>query len=388
MHYMPTTDPAPDWDKVLIDLTSQLIERPSVSPEDAGCQLLIAEYLQRLGFQIEHLRYDDVDNLWATLGTQGPLFVFAGHTDVVPPGPASDWHTDPFGPVIKQGIMYGRGAADMKGSLAAMLTATSQFLLSRSSPRGTLGFLITSDEEDVALNGTRKVMETLSQRGTHIDYCVVGEPSSSDQLGDTIRVGRRGSLSGDLTVNGIQGHVAYPDLASNPIHRAVPALTKLTSERWDSGNDFFPATSCQISNINAGTGATNVIPGRLNVRFNFRFCPESSADSLKQRTEQILDEFELDYDIDWHLSGESFLTTGGKLIPAVKHAIQQVTGLKTAASTSGGTSDGRFIAPTGTEVVELGPCNATIHKVNEQVAVDELTQLSVVYTAILEQMLG
>lgn len=382
---MPTTESEVER---TLDLSCDLIRRPSVSPEDGGCQIRMAEILRELGFTIEHMRFEDVDNLWATLGDDGPIFAFAGHTDVVPPGPTEQWLTDPFEPKIDDGILFGRGAADMKGALAAMLTATRQFLNGGRRLKGTLAFLITSDEEADAINGTVKVMDALAAAGTHIDYCVVGEPSSSVRLGDVIRVGRRGSLSGTLTIHGIQGHVAYPDDARNPIHDAVPALAELVATEWDNGNDFFPATSCQVSNINGGTGANNVIPGELTVLFNFRFSPETSEDVLRSRTEEILNRYGLSYDLRWRLSGQPFLTTGGTLIPTVVDSIRAVMGHEPELSTSGGTSDGRFIAPTGTEVVELGVCNATIHKVNEQVTVEELDQLTRIYRDILERILG
>ena len=369
-------------------LTCDLIRRPSVSPEDGGCQQQMAAFLEKLGFSVQHMRFDDVDNLWATLGDSGPVFAFAGHTDVVPPGSLEQWETDPFVPEVRDGTLFGRGAADMKGGLAAMLTATEQFLTGDRRPNGTLAFLITSDEEADAINGTVKVMTALKKAGLHIDYCLVGEPSSRESLGDVIRVGRRGSLSGALTIHGIQGHVAYPDDARNPIHEAAPALTELVGTEWDQGNEFFPATTCQISNINAGTGANNVIPGELNILFNFGFSPESSEDALRSKTEEILIRHGLSFDLRWRLSGQPFLTTGGSLIPAVVESIRNITGTETELSTSGGTSDGRFIAPTGTEVVELGVRNATIHKVNEQVSIAELTQLTRVYQDILERILG
>ncbi|PDH41276.1 MAG: succinyl-diaminopimelate desuccinylase [OM182 bacterium MED-G24] len=383
---MPTTEPS-SRDRTLA-LTCDLIRRPSVSPEDRGCQQQMGEILEKLGFTVQHMRFHDVDNLWATLGDQGPIFAFAGHTDVVPPGSIDEWSTDPFTPEVRDNNLFGRGAADMKGALAAMLTATEQFLDDDRQPKGTLAFLITSDEEADAVNGTVKVIDALVESGTHIDYCVVGEPSSSEVLGDVIRVGRRGSLSGTLTIHGIQGHVAYPTDARNPIHEAAPALAELVATGWDDGNDFFPGTTCQISNINGGTGANNVIPGELTVLFNFRFSPESSEESLRSQTEEILNRHGLHYDLRWRLSGHPFLTTGGTLIPAVVESIRAVTGVETELSTSGGTSDGRFIAPTGTEVVELGVCNATIHKVNEQVSVAELGQLTRVYHDILERILG
>ncbi len=373
-----------------ISLTRQLIREESVSPEDGHCQAIMADYLSELGFTIEHMPFGPVKNFWATRqgSKPGPLFSFAGHTDVVPTGPVSEWRFPPFEAMLDSDMVHGRGAADMKGSLAAMLTATTNFLAANAEYAGTIGFLITSDEEDVAIDGTDKVMETLTARDTHIDYCVVGEPSSSKQLGDVVRVGRRGSLNGELKVKGVQGHVAYPQDAVNPIHRFAPALAELSSEVWDEGNNFFPPTSFQVSNINAGTGASNVVPGELAARFNFRFSTESTQASLIERTEAILDKHNVDYEVEWKLSGNPFITTGGSLIPAVQAAIRNRFGYETELSTSGGTSDGRFIAPTGTEVVELGPCNATIHKLNECVSIHDLENLSLVYQDILQSLLG
>lgn len=374
-------------DQDTIDLAQQLIARESVSPEDGGCQRLMAGYLEDLGFRIEHMPFDDVDNLWAVHGGAGPRLVFAGHTDVVPPGPLDEWSTPPFEPRIIDGVLWGRGAADMKGSLAAMLTAARRFIAGRPDHAGSLAFLITSDEEDKAVNGTVKVVETLSARSETMTWCIVGEPSSHAALGDTIRVGRRGTLSAHVIISGVQGHVAYPQDARNPIHLGVPALSELVAEVWDEGNAHFPATSLQISNIHAGTGANNVIPGRMDVWFNFRFSTESTAEGLKQRTLEILDRHGLDYEIRWSVAGMPFLTERRTLIDAVCGAIKDITGRDTALSTSGGTSDGRFISPAGTEVVELGPCNATIHKIDERVQVDELVQLSKVYTAIMNRLL-
>ncbi len=368
-------------------LTAQLIERPSVSPEDAGCQQLLAEQLSALGFDIEPMPFGDVSNLWATHGEGAPYFVFAGHTDVVPAGPAAEWATDPFTATITGDKIYGRGAADMKGSLAAMVSATrSYFAQGGDQHKGTIAFLITSDEEADAFDGTKKVMAELSKRGIQLDWCLIGEPSSSTALGDVVRTGRRGSLHGNLIVKGIQGHVAYPDKAANPIHLFAPALTELSQEVWDEGNEFFPPTSMQVSNIHGGTGVTNVIPGSLEVIFNFRYSTESTMESLSKRVEAILDKHGLNYDLDWQLSGEPFLTVGGELIPAVQKAIQQHTGLETELSTSGGTSDGRFIAPYGTQVVELGPINATIHKVNEEVSCTDLLQLQQIYLTVLGEL--
>lgn len=370
-----------------LELARQLINRASVTPEDAGCQALLAERLSALGFRIEHMPFAEVSNLWAEIGSHGPLLVFAGHTDVVPPGPEANWRSEPFLATEADGYLYGRGAADMKSSLAAMVTACERFL-ANNQPQGRIGFLITSDEEGVAVNGTRKVMERLLQRGVQIDYCVVGEPSSSEALGDVIKVGRRGSLSARLTVRGIEGHVAYPHLASNPIHLALPALTRLVSEQWDNGNEEFPPTSLQISNFHAGVGANNVIPGQLTVDFNLRYSTELDAATIKQRVADILDTANMDYALDWHLSGEPFLTRPGELRSAMLAAIRSVTGREAECSTAGGTSDGRFIAPTGAQVAELGPCNATIHKVNECIRIADLEPLSEIYEQIIARLLS
>jgi len=374
-------------DNQTLSLTRQLISAESVSPVDAGCQDLIAEQLQQMQFNIEHMPFEDVSNLWAWHGSGAPYFVFAGHTDVVPALPASDWQTPPFEPTILDGYIHGRGAADMKGSLAAMLTATRRFLTTSGQHNGTLAFLITSDEEADAINGTRKVMAELAARRIDLDWCLIGEPSSSECLGDVIRIGRRGSLHARLRVKGIQGHVAYPDEALNPIHVAAPALTALVNEIWDAGNQNFPSTSMQISNIHAGTGTSNVIPGQLEAMINFRFSTETSEADIRQRTEAILDAFRLNYEITWTLSGNPFLTTRGELIPAVQRAIKDQLDIDTRLSTSGGTSDGRFIAPGGTQVVELGPCNATIHKVDERVSIEDLNSLASVYQRVLEELL-
>ena len=365
-----------------LKLAQQLIQCPSVTPDDAGCQQIIAQRLAALGFTIETLQYEDVTNLWATLGESGPLFVFAGHTDVVPTGPQEQWQYPPFSATVADGYLHGRGAADMKGSLAAMVTAVEGFL-DEAQLNGRIGFLITSDEEGVAINGTQRVMKELANRNIAIDYCLVGEPSSSEKLGDTVKIGRRGSLGAKLSVQGIQGHVAYPQLALNPIHKVLPTLAELTNSTWDTGNDSFPATSFQISNINAGTGATNVIPAHIEIDFNFRFSTELNAAAIQSRVTTLLDNAELDYKIEWNLSGEPFLTDSGKLIEAVAAGIKQHTGLDTHRSTAGGTSDGRFIAPTGSEVVELGPCNATIHQIDEKVTVTELDALAEVYQSVL-----
>ncbi len=374
-------------DSPTLSLTQELIRRRSVTPEDAGCQALMTERLSALGFDITPLRFDDVDNFWAVRGDSGPLFVFAGHTDVVPSGNPEDWASPPFEPEIRDGMLYGRGAADMKGSLAAMITAVEAFVAAHPEHPGRIGFLITSDEEGVAVNGTVKVVEWLQAQNEQIDWCLVGEPSSTNLVGDVIKNGRRGSLGGWLEVYGKQGHVAYPHLAANPIHLAAPALAELAGAHWDNGNDFFPPTSFQISNINSGTGATNVIPGSAHIIFNFRFSTEVTDDELKARTEAILKRHNLNYELEWKLSGQPFLTGEGELVEAAVAAIRDETGRDTELSTAGGTSDGRFIAPTGAQVLELGPINATIHQVNECVNADDLDTLSGIYRRILERLL-
>lgn len=371
-----------------LQLACELIERPSVTPEDAGCQQQMMARLSDIGFDCQSLRFGEVDNFWAVRGDSGPLLCFAGHTDVVPTGPESQWQTPPFKATISEGMLRGRGAADMKGSLAAMVTACERFVAAHPNHSGRIAFLITSDEEGPAADGTVKVVQWLEDQGSKIDWCVVGEPSSTEQVGDVIKNGRRGSLGAVLTARGIQGHVAYPHLARNPIHEVAPALTELAAEQWDQGNDFFPATSFQISNINGGTGATNVIPGEVEVVFNFRFSTEVTAEQLKARCEAILRRHKLDYSIDWHLSGQPFLTSEGPLVEAAQKAIQDATGRPTELSTAGGTSDGRFIAPTGAQVVELGPVNATIHKVDECVRAEDLDTLSTMYEGILRELLA
>ncbi|WP_127347905.1 succinyl-diaminopimelate desuccinylase [Pseudidiomarina mangrovi] len=371
----------------VIALARELIQRPSVTPSDEGCQTLMGERLAAVGFDLEPMVFADTTNLWARRGRTEPLFCFAGHTDVVPSGPEQAWRYAPFSATEVDGMIYGRGAADMKGSLAAMVVATERFVSKHPNHRGSIAFLITSDEEGPFINGTPKVVETLEARDEKITWCVVGEPSSSAQLGDVIKNGRRGSLSGDLTVYGIQGHVAYPHLADNPIHKAMAALTELTQQHWDNGNEFFPPTSLQISNIHAGTGAGNVIPGELLVQFNFRYSTETDATTLKQRVTSILAKHELDYQLNWKLNGEPFLTAAGELLTATLAAVQSCTGLSAQLSTSGGTSDGRFIAPTGAQVIELGPLNATIHKVNECVSSADIEQLADIYEHLLERLL-
>ena len=368
-------------------LACELIRRRSVTPDDAGCQALMMARLTALGFSCTPLRFGEVDNFWAERGNAGPILVFAGHTDVVPTGPPEQWHTPPFEPTLVDGSLYGRGAADMKGSLAAMLIACEEFIAEHPDHPGRIGFLITADEEGDAVNGTVKVMQHLQQQNKAIDWCLVGEPSSSASLGDVIKNGRRGSLGAVLTVRGIQGHIAYPQLADNPIHRALPALEALVAEVWDEGNEFFPPTSMQISNIHAGTGATNVIPGTVQVLFNFRFSTEVTEDELRRRTEAILDAHGLDYELRWVLSGQPFLTASGALVAATVASIGAVTGLEPELSTAGGTSDGRFIAPTGAQVVELGPINATIHKLNEVVLAADLPRLAAIYRGVMERLL-
>lgn len=371
-----------------LKLAHDLISRRSVTPEDAGCQELMIQRLEAIGFHVERLRFEEVDNFWATRGTEGPLLAFAGHTDVVPTGPETQWQNPPFEPSIRDGMLHGRGAADMKGSLAAMVVACEQFVAEHPDHKGRIGFLITSDEEGPSVNGTVKVVEWLEQRDEKIDWCVVGEPSSTERLGDVIKNGRRGSLGGVLTVKGTQGHVAYPHLADNPIHKLAPALAELAATEWDRGNEFFPATSFQVSNINGGTGATNVIPGEVEVVFNFRFSTEVTDAQLRATTEAIFKRHQLDYDLAWKLSGQPFLTAEGALVEAVVEAVAAETGHKPTLSTGGGTSDGRFIAPTGAQVVELGPINATIHKVDECVSADDLNQLTRCFQGTLERLLA
>ena len=371
-----------------LQFTLDLIREPSVTPFDADCQTLMIRRLEAIGFRIERLRFGEVDNFWARRGTQAPVLCFAGHTDVVPTGPLEQWKVPPFEPTITDGSLTGRGAADMKGSLAAMVVACEQFIAAHPDHQGSIAFLITSDEEGVAVDGTVRVVETLEARNEKITWCLVGEPSSTTLVGDVIKNGRRGSLGGILTVHGRQGHVAYPHLADNPIHRALPALTELAAETWDHGNEFFPATSFQISNIHAGTGANNVIPGDLQVVFNFRFSTELTDAILRERTEAVLNRHGLTYTLDWKLSGQPFLTPRGNLVDAAVQAIRSVTGRETELSTSGGTSDGRFIAPTGAQVLELGPVNKTIHQINECVAADDLDTLTAIYTELLKHLLA
>ncbi|MGB0712367.1 MAG: succinyl-diaminopimelate desuccinylase [Gammaproteobacteria bacterium] len=369
-----------------LNLAMDLISRPSVTPEDEGCQDLINERLSPLGFEAEWLNFGEVRNLWLKRPADGPLFCFAGHTDVVPTGPREHWGSDPFKPEIRDGLLYGRGAADMKGSIAAFVTACERFISAHPDPVASIALLITSDEEGPSVNGTVKVVDVLEKRSEKIDWCLVGEPSSTSRLGDVVKNGRRGSHGARLLIKGTQGHVAYPHLADNPIHRAAPALAELASTQWDSGNDHFPPTTFQVSNIHGGTGANNVIPGELELIINFRYSTETNHHRLERRVAEILDRHGLDYDIDWKLSGKPFLTPEGNLVDAIKAAIEEATGHSTELSTAGGTSDGRFIAPTGAQVVELGPLNATIHKVDECVSVDDLDLLSRCYEGVLKRL--
>ena len=371
----------------VIDLLIDLVRRPSVTPEDAGCQALLASRLEALGFECESMPFGDVTNLWARRGKDGPVLCFAGHTDVVPPGPLEEWNTDPFEPVIEGGILYGRGSADMKSGLAAMVVAVERFLAEHPDHDGSIAFLITSDEEGRARDGTLKVVETLSGRDERIDWCVLGEPSSHEKLGDVVRVGRRGSLSGILKVMGIQGHVAYPQLADNPIRRFAPVLDELHQIQWDDGNDYFPPTSFQVVDIQAGLGFPNVTPGELSARFNFRYSTNWDYLGLQSEVEAIFDRADIDYELRWHLSGEPFLTEPGVLIDAVVEAVSNVGGIQPELSTGGGTSDGRFISPAGADVVELGPVNASIHKVNEHVSIEEVIDLTAMYQRVLENLL-
>jgi succinyl-diaminopimelate desuccinylase len=371
-----------------LELTRQLIARASVSPADAGCQALMIERLQALGFTVENLPFGPVENFWAKRGRGGPVFCFAGHTDVVPAGPLEEWQSDPFAPVIRDGLLYGRGAADMKSGLAAMLTACEAFVAQHPAHRGTIAFLITSDEEGPSVDGTRKVVEVLQARQERIDWCLVGEPSSEKRLGDTIKIGRRGSLSGRLTVHGVQGHVAYPQFADNPVHALAPALAELTARTWDQGNAHFQPTTFQVSNLSAGTGAPNVIPGELKARFNIRFSTEQTVESLQATVEALLRRHAVKYSLDWFISGYPFLTAPGELSAAASRAVLEQLAITPRLSTGGGTSDGRFIAPMGAQVIELGVTNETIHKVNECVRVDDIDRLHGLYRRTLELLLA
>ena len=370
-----------------LTLLKELIRRESVTPNDAGCQDILAQRLENLDFKDERLDFDDTQNQWLRRGQQGPLFVFLGHTDVVPTGPLAAWDSPPFEPTIRDGKLYGRGAADMKGGVAAFVTAVERFLAQHPEHKGSIAILMTSDEEGIATNGVVKVVDVLENRQEKIDWCLVGEPSSDKKIGDVIRVGRRGSLNAKLTVFGIQGHVAYPELAENPIHTLAPALKELTEEVWDHGNEFFPPTRLQVSNINGGTGAENIIPGQVEIQFNLRFSTELDEATIKSRTHAILDKHGFKYDLKWRLSGNPFLTSKGELVEATHAAIKTVCGYETVDDTGGGTSDGRFVAPTGAQVIELGPINASIHKVNEHIDLDDLETLSRIYEQILINLL-
>lgn len=371
-----------------LTLAQTLIACRSLTPADSGCQEILINRLEKIGFRIERMRFGEVDNFWARRGNTAPVLCFAGHTDVVPTGPLEQWDSDPFTPTIRDGHLYGRGAADMKSSLAAFITAIEAFVASHENHQGSIALLITSDEEGIAVDGTVKVVETLKARNELLDYCIVGEPTCTDKLGDTIKNGRRGSLSGNLAIKGIQGHIAYPHLAKNPIHLAAPAIAELAQTEWDQGNDHFPPTTWHISNIHAGTGATNVIPGTLNLLFNFRFSTASTVESLKGRVHEILDRHGFDYELQWELSGKPFLTPKGELADAMHDAITKVTAIEPQLSTSGGTSDGRFIADICKQVIEFGPRNATIHKLNENVKIDDLEQLSGIYQLTMENLLA
>ncbi len=366
------------------DLLTQLIRRASVTPNDAGCMDIVAERLSRIGFNSEWLDFGNTRNIWLRKGRNAPLFTFLGHTDVVPPGPLDQWDSPPFEPVLRDGFLYGRGAADMKSGIAAFVTACERFYLNYPDHGGSISVLLTSDEEGIATHGTVKVIECLESRNEKIDWCLVGEPSSDRRTGDTIKVGRRGSLCGMLRIHGIQGHVAYPHLADNPVHRFAPVFHALVNEVWDRGNEFFPATSFQISNIHAGTGAENIIPGQLDVHFNFRFSTELNETIIKRRVHKLLDDHRMQYDLDWRLSGQPFLTRGTELVQAVQNALLAVTGNEASLETGGGTSDGRFVAPTGAQVIELGPSNESIHKINERIHLEDLEILSRIYEKTLE----
>ncbi|WP_436323148.1 succinyl-diaminopimelate desuccinylase [Vibrio cidicii] len=375
-------------DSSVLALTKDLISRQSVTPEDAGCQDVMIERLQALGFEIERMVFEDTTNFWARRGSEAPLFAFAGHTDVVPAGKLDQWHTPPFEPTEKDGYLYGRGAADMKGSLAAMVVATERFIAQHPDHKGSIGFLITSDEEGPFINGTVRVVETLMARDEKIDMCIVGEPSSTAIVGDVVKNGRRGSITGDLTVKGTQGHVAYPHLADNPVHKSLLAIHELATTEWDQGNEFFPPTSFQIPNVQAGTGASNVIPGEFHVQFNLRFSTELNNEAIVERVTATLNRYDLNYDLKWTFNGDPFLTDTGALLEAVVAAVDEVNQTKPALLTTGGTSDGRFIARMGGQVVELGPVNATIHKVNECVKIDDLEKLTDMYQKTLEHLLA
>jgi succinyl-diaminopimelate desuccinylase len=371
----------------VIELAAELIRRRSITPEDGDCQRLIAERLNALGFDCEHLRFGEVDNLWARHGSDGPLVVLAGHTDVVPTGPEERWSEPPFGGTVRDGMLWGRGAADMKGSVAAMVIGAERFVRRHPGHAGSVALLITSDEEGPAVDGTRRVVETLSERGERIDYCLVGEPSSVERFGDTVKIGRRGSLTGYLSVRGLQGHVAYPDRGRNPVHDLATALAEMVETRWDGGNAHFPPTSFQVSNIHAGTGADNVIPGHVDVVFNFRYSTESTAEGLSHRLLELLDRHRLDYEIQWRHGGQPFVTEPGTLTDALSQAVESVAGTHPTLATTGGTSDARFIAPAGAQVIELGPLNATIHQIDERVSTDDLERMAQTSERLLEKLL-
>ncbi len=371
----------------VLELASELIRSRSVTPDDAGCQPLIAERLQRAGFDCEHLRFGEVDNLWTTHGRGSPVLVLLGHTDVVPSGPAETWASDPFEPTIRDGVLFGRGAADMKGSVAAFVIALEQFAAAHPRHPGTVALLLTSDEEGDAIDGVRRVADVFRERGQAIDWCITGEPSSTHKLGDLLRVGRRGTLSATLTVKGVQGHVAYPDKARNPIHQALPALAELVARRWDEGYETFPPTSLQVSNLNAGTGANNVIPGEAKVLFNLRYNPHWHAAQLESEIGAVLDRHGLEYDLHWHRGGEPFYTPEGRLRAVAREVLDEFTGTVPEESTAGGTSDARFIAPLGAQCIEVGPVNASIHKVDENVSVADLEALPVLYRTLIERLL-
>lgn len=372
----------------VINVAKDLMARKSVTPEDAGCQDMMAARLEKIGFNIESMVFEDTTNMWARKGDSDPVFCFAGHTDVVPSGPESEWHTPPFEPVEMDGYLHGRGAADMKGSLAAMIVATERFVEANPNHKGSIAFLITSDEEGPFINGTTRVVDTLEARNEKMTWALVGEPSSTNKVGDVIKNGRRGSLSGDAVIKGVQGHVAYPHLAKNPVHLASPVIAELSQIKWDEGNDYFPPTSFQVSNISAGTGATNVVPGEMKIAFNFRYSTEVTADELMKRVEGLFDAHGLEYNIDWTYNGLPFLTEPGDLVNAAVEAVEEAVHYKPELLTTGGTSDGRFIAPTGAQVLELGPCNATIHKINECVKMDDLIRLTDMYQGILQRLLA
>ncbi|WP_373706982.1 succinyl-diaminopimelate desuccinylase [Neisseria dentiae] len=374
-------------DTASLNLAKQLIAQASVTPDDKNCQQILAERLQNIGFAIEEMHFGNTKNIWARRGGSAPVLCFAGHTDVVPAGPAELWHSPPFEPTERDGRLFGRGAADMKTSIACFVTACERFVAANPNHAGSIALLITSDEEGDAFDGTTKVVDVLKARGERIDYCIVGEPTAVNVLGDTIKNGRRGSLSGNLTVKGKQGHIAYPHLAVNPVHTFAPALAELTATEWDAGNEYFPPTGFQISNINGGTGATNVIPGTLNVKFNFRFSTESTEEGLKQQVHAVLDKHGVDYGLEWMCSGQPFLTEAGKLTDTARRAIAEVCGVEAELSTSGGTSDGRFIKAVADELIELGPSNATIHQINENVLLEDIPKLSAVYERMMADLL-